>query len=172
MRVYEKKGEVAGRSRGRRRKRCEKEETVADGKSERERDGTAGRCWWVVALGRGERGEDASGSQEVLSTTCVQLLVPRLWWPSCVEAVQEWSPFLLLPPLPCSLHPEGDRFLLFHTLLTTPLSLSSILPESLARLVSTTLASPFVHVLSGHCVSCRYRGGESVVQVCPRLRAI
>lgn len=37
--------------------------------------------------GGGPRRGDASGSQEVLSTTCVQLLVPRLWRPPRVEAV-------------------------------------------------------------------------------------
>lgn len=37
--------------------------------------------------GGGSREGDASGSQEVLSTTCVQLLVARLWRASRVEAV-------------------------------------------------------------------------------------
>lgn len=37
--------------------------------------------------GGGGGSQDASGSQEVLSTTCVQLLVARLWRASRVEAV-------------------------------------------------------------------------------------
>lgn len=56
----------------------EKQEEREEGEEEKKKE---------MPGGGGGGSRDASGSQEVLSTTCVQLLVARLWRASRVEAV-------------------------------------------------------------------------------------